>query len=182
MKSQWLHNIKTNLNQLGFSAFLDSQTVGNAKWLTAALKRKLQDQYIQKWPTISNTSSSSTNYRLIKTNFERSSYLKLLPDNLSKKMLAFRTRNHRLPVELGRWVGTALPERTCQYCNNELGDGFHYVLNCNFFTNDRKEFMNRYYYQRPNIIKYSELMNTANKTKLKKLAIFVSKILKIIRG
>ena len=53
---------------------------------------------------------------------------KLLPDNLSKKMLAFRARNQRLPVDLGRWVGTALPECTCQYCNKELGDEFHYIL------------------------------------------------------
>ena len=182
LKSQWLNNINNLLCNLGFSGMWESQTVVNAKWLSATLKRKLQDQYIQEWSTLSNTASSSINYRLIKTNFECSRYFKLLPDNLSQKMIEFRTRNHRLPVEVGRWVGTPLQERKCQYCNNDIGDEFHYVLKCDLFIDDRKQYIKQYYYRNPNVIKYNELMNTTNVVKLKKLAIFICKILKTVRG
>ena len=65
------------LCNLGFSGMWENQTVVNGKWLSATLKRKLQDQYIQEWSTISNTASSSINYPLIKTTFECSSYFKL---------------------------------------------------------------------------------------------------------
>ena len=182
LKSQWLDNIKNLLCNLGFSGIWDSQIVENNKWLSATLKRKLQDQYIQNWSTLSNTASSSKNYRLWKTNFERSSFLKLLPDYLSQKMLAFRTRNHRLPVETGRWFGIPLQERKCQYCNNDIGDEFHYILNCNSFLEERKTYIKRYYFTRPNIIKYNELMNTTNIDMLKKLAKFICIIMKTVRN
>ena len=182
LKSEWLQNIKTNLNHLGYSGIWNIQTAHNIKSLTASLKRKLQDQYIQDWSNKSNTSSSNMHYRLVKTTFERSHYFNLLPDNPIKKMVAFRTRNHRLPVEVGSWAGSKVNERTCQYCNGELGDEFHYVLNCKLFTNDRKKYINRYYYRRPNVMKYNELMNTTNATNLKNLTYFVSKIMKTVQN
>ena len=213
LKSQWLNNINNLLCNLGSSGMWESQTVVKANWLFATLKRKLQDQYIQEWSILSNTASSGINYRLIRTNFECSRYFKLLPDNLSQKMSAFRTRNHRLPVEVGRWVGTpfririvywwnaemtithqelqerkcqccnnVLQERKCQCCNNDFGDEFHYVLKCDLFIDERKQYIKQYYYRNPNKIKDNELMNTTNVPKLKKLATFVCKILNTVRG
>ncbi|MCW4343991.1 MAG: reverse transcriptase family protein [Candidatus Thiodiazotropha endolucinida] len=181
LNSQWLSCVKEHLCKLGFSGIWENQNVNNIKWLTAALKQKLHDQYIQEWLALSDTSSSSMNYRLIKNDFERSRYFQLLPDFLSKKMLAFRTRNHRLPVEVGRWTGTPLQERKCEHCNADIGDEFHYVLRCDFFQNDRKKYVNKYFYRRTNIFKYNELMNTTNDMMLKKLALFICKILKTIK-
>ena len=180
LKSQWLYSIKDSLCKLGFSGIWQSQTVNNAKWLTAALKRKLQDQYIQEWMALSNSATSSTHYRLIKRQFEFSKYLTILPENLSRKLLAFRTRNHRLPVEIGRWTGKPLSDRKCEHCN-DLGDEFHYILKCDLFKDDRKLLIKQYYYRRPNTVKYNELLNTTNPILLKNLAIFVSKIMKKVK-
>ena len=59
--------------------------VNNARWLTAALKRKLtelQDRYIQEWMAkiLDETTDGDANYRLIKTHFAYSKYLTILPE------------------------------------------------------------------------------------------------------
>ena len=48
-------------------------------------------------------------------------------------LTAFRTRNHRLSVEMGRWNSTPLNERLCHFCQDEVGDEFHTSLKCKFF-------------------------------------------------
>ena len=182
LKSQWLKNIKDLLCNLGFSWIWQNQIVNNARWLTAALKRKLQDRYIQEWMAkiLDETTDGDANYRLIKTHFAYSKYLTILPERLSLKLLAFRTRNHRLPVEVDRWARKSFAERKCKHCN-EVGDEFHYLLKCDLFTDDRKSLIKQYYYRRPNVIKYNELLNMTDPILLKKLAIFVNKILKNVR-
>jgi hypothetical protein len=44
----------------------------------------------------------------------------------------FRTTNHKLPVENGRWKNIARENRICPLCNNgeigEIGDEFHYLF------------------------------------------------------
>ena len=111
----WLKSVEHSLCSLGFSGVWESQSVNNPKWLSAALKQKLKDQYVQDWLAISSASSSSNNYKFVKTTFERSAYLHLIPDYMSKSLLAFRTRNHRLPVEVGRWISMPLNERKCTH-------------------------------------------------------------------
>jgi hypothetical protein len=46
----------------------------------------------------------------------------------------FRTSNHRLPIEVGRC--TNVERQLCQSC--EIGDEFHYVLQCPNFVTERK--------------------------------------------
>ena len=56
-------------------------------------------------------------------------YLRILSPKYMKIMIKFRTTNHRLPVETGRWQGKPLGERFCTQCNNcQIGDDFHYIL------------------------------------------------------
>lgn len=85
-KSEWIGCFKNTSSNLGFSGVWEIQTVENAKWLTTALKRKIQDQYIEEWQTLLSTSNSSIYYRSIKTNFERSAYFNILPNYLSQKI------------------------------------------------------------------------------------------------
>jgi hypothetical protein len=54
------------------------------------------------------------------------------------ELCRFRTANHKLPIEIGRWNYTNRNNRICTHCNkNELGDEFHYILDCPFFEQDR---------------------------------------------
>ena len=179
IKSEWLSNVEKCLNELGFSGIWQSQSCHNIIWLKKALRQKLSDQYIQKWLSLNGAaSSSSSNYKLFKIDFVKSKYFELVSEYLSKRFLSYRTRNHRLPVEVGRWSGIPLHERKCNRCSSDIGDEYHYLLICPYFLSQRKQFIKPYYYTRPNVLKYKDLMNCNNKSQLNNLCRFVDIIMK----
>lgn len=100
-------------------------------WVSTAVKQILQDQFIQKWHADINNSSKGVIYKNFKTNFGYEKYLDILPLKFRKILGKFRTSNHHLPVELGRWDGIPLNERFCPLCNTKrIADEFHYILEC----------------------------------------------------
>ena len=123
-------------------------------------------------------SSRSSNYKLFKTDFVKSTYFGLDSEYFSKRFLAYRTRNHRLPVEVGRWSGIPIHERRCNRCASDIGDEYHYLLICTYFLSQRKQCIKPFYYTRPNVLKYKDLMNCNNKVQLTNLCRFVDIILK----
>ena len=52
-----------------------------------------------------------------------------------------------------------------------------YIKNSSYFQNERKDLLKRYYYLRPNTIKYQELMNCKNKQVLLNLSKFMKLII-----
>ena len=57
-----------------------------------------------------------------------------LDDNCLFEFCKFRTLNHKLPIEYGRWHNITRNMRFCNLCNqNEIGDECHYMLECNIF-------------------------------------------------
>ena len=50
------------------------------------------------------------------------------------QIIKYRTGNHRLPVETGRWDDITLNERKCKICITDgIGDSYHYLFTCDFF-------------------------------------------------
>ena len=92
----------------------------------------------------------------------------------------FRTTNHKLPIETARWYGIDRENRQCLKCNSRsIGDEFHYNLYYGmsfFFNENRTQLISRYLTQRPNILKFKQIMCTSEKTKLEKLCRFITKI------
>jgi hypothetical protein len=85
--------------------------------------------------------------------------------------------NHKLPIETGRWNGIDRENRQCLKCNSRfIGDEFHYIMECHFFTENRTQLISRYLNQRPNILKFKQIMCTSEKIKLEKLCRFIRKI------
>ena len=72
-------------------------------------------------------------------------YLNILNDKDNNLTLSkFRTTNHKLPVENGRWKNIARENRICPLCNNgEIGDEFHYLFKCQYFGNQRKIYIKK---------------------------------------
>ncbi len=90
--------------------------------------------------------------------------------------LKFRTLNHKLPIQKGRILGIDRNDRLCGKCNTgDLGDEYHYIFQCPFFSEDRKQFLKPYYNKHPNSIKYKQLFSTSNKNTLLKLIHFIKK-------
>ena len=173
IKSSWVEKIKSLLCSLGFSAVWYSQSFINSTWLIKAVNQKLKDIFIQTWRSKIEIESESNVYRIFKTNFEESKYITILSTLLCKRFLSFRTRNHKLPVETGRWKGVPYNERVCNLCHRDVGDEFHMVLICTYFKEERSKYIKPYFYRNPNILKFQQLMNTSEKKILINLCFFV---------
>ena len=178
--SPWIKFVKNLLCSLGFPVVWYSQNFVNANWLVTAVNQKLKDLFIQSWTSKINIESESNVYRIFKMNFEQSAYLKLLPNNLSKVLLKYRTRNHRFPVEIGRWRSIPYNERLCSFCERDVGDEYHLLLTCPRFETERHRYLKRYYYSHPNILKFEQLMNCTNKKILLNICYFIKHIFKNI--
>ena len=100
----WIRNVKHILDNCGMSGIWESQTFPNEKWLVCAVKQKLRGIFITNWHAQLDISSSGITYKLIKTNFGMENYLVTLPLKLRKPVIQIRIRNHRLPIETGRWL------------------------------------------------------------------------------
>ena len=175
-KSPYLDNIQNILNSCGFSGIWQTQATHaiNSRWLSLAIKQKLKDQYLQNWHSLVEISSSGKNYKLFKEDFEQSKYVKLLQNKYCKIMMRFRTRNTKLPVEVGRWNGTPFDERICTLCQDDVGDEYHYILSCKSFKEIRPKFIRQHYLVRPNTQKFKKLINSENTDELRKLCQFIN--------
>ena len=175
-KFKWFQTVKYILCSCGFSGIWDNHSFPNKKWLFCAVRQKLKDIFITHWLSQIENSSSGINYRIFKTNFGFEQYLVSFPIKQQICFMQIRTRNHRLPNETGRWQRIQRDERLCNLCQAEIGDEFHYMLVCKELQAIRKQYLSRYYYVRPNTMKFSELFNTRSKTTLRKLCAFISVI------
>ena len=60
----------------------------------------------------------------------------------------------------------SLSERLCTLCNSgQIGDKFHFILECKSLENLRKNYLCKYYYQNPNIIKFNDHLCQLTKRK-----------------
>ena len=92
--------------------------------------------------------------------------------------------SHRLEIEVGRWARpnrVPIDERKCRFCNT-LEDEFHFLLECNLYRDLRMQFIKRYFWNRPNVVKLRELMTSMNKRVICNLSLFIEKAFKIRYG
>ena len=152
---EWVKYIQAILQDTGRSDVWLTQTVRNANTFKNSILRTLLDHNFQKWNTALENSSKGKNYRLFKCDIRLKNYLFEFPKKIFFPIIRFRTTNHKLPVEIGRWSNVPLDERTCTKCSrNCLGDEFHYLLECDYFIPERQHLIKKLFYTPPNILKY----------------------------
>ena len=175
---KWLKFVKTILWDIGRNDIWLNQSSCSLSTKNL-VKLILCDQFIQNWHSQLQQSSKGNNYSVFKETCQFENYLKLLPRALYLNIFRLRTTNHRLPIEIGRWQSIALNERKCKLCDlNELGDEFHYLLVCPFFSVKRRQLIDSYYIRRPNISKYIAVLNNQTTGVLTNLSRFIGIILK----
>ncbi|XP_070179034.1 uncharacterized protein [Littorina saxatilis] len=134
------------------------------------------------WTKACNECSKADNYSLFKMNFHYESYLDKLPNCYKIALTKFRTSNHKLPIEKGRYTNLPKYERVCTKCNlNRVGDEFHFLLECPALAEIREKFIPPHFRQHPNFFKYSNLMTTPNRKKLLNLGKFVAEGFKLYK-
>ena len=68
------------------------------------------------------------------------------------KIIKYRTGNHELPVETGRWDDIPSNERKCKICTTDyIGDEYNYCFTCDFFKSDKKLYLKPYFYVKPSM-------------------------------
>lgn len=161
--SKWICSIEKTLNDSGYSEYWLSQSVPSNLSLSRMVKDRLCDQFKQSWYNKVYDTPKCLNYRIYKRLHEFEKYLTQLPDDLRKALCNFRCLNNRLPVEKGRFWGVDRDDRICDICNcNSIGDEFHYLFECSFFNNERKQFIPHEYIVKPNTNKFCQLFNSDN--------------------
>ena len=104
-KSKWLENIKMLITKNGYGNIWAYPNDFSREWFRSSLKQKaIKDQYLQYWDSLISLSSSGVNYRLFKNKFGLNNYFLELNNKQCRILTAFRTRNHRLPVEMGAGI------------------------------------------------------------------------------
>ena len=175
---KWIRCINDILVAVGRPDLFKTEPVNNPNSVKMDISRTLSDLYIQEWNEKANVSSKGKQYLLFKDNLNFEKYLINVSKFYYSKIIKYRTGNHRLPVETGRWDDIPLNERKCKICTkDDIGDEYHYLLTCDFFKSDRKLYLKPYFYVKPNIRKYRELFTSTNEATLIKLSKFVAIIM-----
>ena len=169
------------LSRLGFLEVWEAQGVGNIKAFLNIFKQRIKDVFTQEWHSRLENSTRARCY-LTFANFQYQKYLNVLNIVKYRKSLSrLRLSSHRLEVEVGRWAKpNKIPyeNRKCHICNI-LEDEFHFLLECPLYSDLRKLYINKYYWRRPNMPKFIELLTSEHAKTLKNLSVFVDKAFKI---
>ena len=78
---------------------------------------RTQDQFIQSCLSKIENSGKALNYRLFKRQFDTENYLYSLDDIFLYEFGRFRTLNHKLPIESGRWQNVDPNMKICNLCD-----------------------------------------------------------------
>ena len=110
----------------------DNMTVNAFKIMC---RNKLKLFYTDKWLNSVSQSSKGLFYKEYKTELKFENYLVEMDVSFSYFLVKFRTSNHRLPIEEGRFNQIARADRKCLVCDsNDIGDEYHYICFCQNLT------------------------------------------------
>ena len=178
--SQWLKFVNEILEDTG-NTYMWKEQRNITKLNINQVKQVIEDQSIQKISDICSRSNKGRNYLVLKEKWKMEPYFYLLGQNAVHNIFRYRSANHRLPVETGRFVNIEYRERICQECKNDIGDEYHYLLSCPKFASERKKYLDKKHYKRPSMEIYRNIMCTEDQILLKNTSLLVNIIIKSIK-
>jgi hypothetical protein len=171
--SNWAYHIKFILNSIGMTNLWINQDNLNIHLLP--IKLRILELYKQTWYGSINNSPRLESYCLMKHNFEFENYLDFIKDNkLRIALTRLKVSSHNLFIETGRYLNIDRNERKCQNCNmNVVENEFHFILVCPKFSELRKKYLKKYYYQWPTIQKLENLFTNKSKPVIINIAKYI---------
>ena len=137
---KWNEAIKKILDELGFSLLWSTKTPELLYPFKATeIKQRLSDQSQQKILAVSD-STKKRNYIFLLLERRLAPYIEILDKRDALCLLRFRTSNHKLPIETGRYKNVEYKDRHCTTCKT-LGDEFHFLFICPLLHESRKKFI-----------------------------------------
>ena len=177
IKFKWIETIKNILNCTGRPDLWLNQEHIKTTHIKKHIKQILIDQYKQSWTASLQNSNKGKIYYSFKTVLACEEYMYI--HKLGKKqvidLFQFRTANHNLTIETGRYDGTLLQDRVCPFCSsNSVGDEFHYLFYCRHFDNDRTRLIGTYIVSHH--VANLKILSSTDTNFLKQLCKFINKI------
>ena len=181
----WVTSIKQLLYRFGFGIVWLSQGVGDPELFLNIFKQRLKDCMQQNWIESINNSTRFENYKHFKTMLNPEKYLYVgLSFSLWKYLAKFRCSNHKFKIEIGRHMGIERENRNCSFCLDNYGiicveSEFHAFFNCYQYTNERRRYLYTWYRGPPTLDSFYSLMQNENESIVRKIAIYISAIMKV---
>ena len=140
----------------------------------------LRDQYLQEWKQNIEHSSKGSFYKLFKNTLKFEPYL-LLQQNIVKPLIKFRTLNHKLPIETGRWENIPRDNRTCKHCTSPaVADEQHYLFNCESIYHYRTQYLGKYIsWSKP--VSINRILNLHKASDLKNVSRYLNNIFSLFK-
>ena len=179
--TNWVSNIKTLLNDFGFTYVFENARHVDMKVFLPEFKERVLDNFKQEWHSKLHISSVLSLYKNVKQSLDYELYLDSLPRKLRVYISRLRLCGLPLRIQTGRYVNpTPREERHCLYCNtSDIEDEFHFVCICSCYSDLRKRYLKKCYYIKPSVYKFMQLLNSKNKDEMIKLAIYVKEAIAI---
>lgn len=137
---KWSNKVRDVLFSVGLHDLWNDQFNTNRRKINKEVKEKLIEQFVQTWRDDLQHSNKGRIYLSFKEKPEFENYFKTLSKLQYNRLFKFRTANHYLPVETGRYDGTPFEDRICTLCNTaRVGTEEHYMLECPYFDQQRNE-------------------------------------------
>ena len=172
-KHNWVSMLKNVLQMFGFGHVWFFQGVENNTLFFNVFNQRVRDNYGQTMHSQLQDMSRGKHYILFHEVFIHAKYLDIVKTESHRTALCrLRSSNHRLAIESGRWHKPhpiPIAERKCLLCD-DIEDEFHFVLVCKLYKQLRNKYISRYFYGRPSMYKFIELMSNNNVQTVCKLA------------
>ena len=142
----------------------------------AVIKQRFFDIVKQDLDNTLRTSVKCFNYQFMVENICLQFNLnKQIPKKYKTWICKFRMCSHNLAIEQGRFFGIDRCNRKCFYCKDEIEDEMHFILTCPVYHGYRIYYIKKYYWKKPSMYKYIQLMRTENVRQLCNLGKFIHK-------
>lgn len=185
-KVNWCSNVKALLYENGFGYVWEMPLAVDPNQFMILFKQRLLDVFTQKWRSDINDSAVLNVFSHLKQDFQYSDYLSIITNKLYRSIITkFRISAHSLRIEIGRYGQNRLErnERTCEVCQSrDIEDEYHMIFICTRYKLLRKRYIDKYYYERPNMLKLTQLLSNSNEQTLVNLACFLNCSLKVRRN
>ena len=158
--SSWLNGIKTILDSCGMSNVWRNPNNYNITLVQKSLNLRLNDMYFQEWNNDVNKMSSCRFYKTYKEDLKIENYILKLNTVNRIHICKFRCRNIKIPVIVLGYKHLNIPyeNRLCTLCHlKEVGNEYHYMMTCSYFNNSRMKYIDKYFWEEPNIYKFSQI-------------------------
>lgn len=176
-KNNWAKNVKSLLDNYGFSYVWGNPSLVNPNTFHIVFKNRIIDVFKQTWFQAISTSSVLRTYIHFKDIFQIENYLNILPKKFRIVLSRLRLSSHKLQIEVGRYSHQRVDrtQRQCTMCNTaDIEDEYHFVCVCTLYSNIRNTYIKAYYSRRPSMYKFIDLMKSNNVNILRNLCKFIS--------